>query len=364
MSNPFGLGTLTNDAYAALPSIFGSNSKNLIGSSKNVVGSSTNLFGSSKNLLGSSVNLLGSSKNLLGSSLSDFTSFATPSNGSSVKTKALKISLVLFAIAIIVAIVYALSFIWKRKFSSTASLPKTGTALWTGPETLSQTSNMNMKTDASGSITRATSEQYTVSFEMQIQAPFSNTNLQRHIFHRGDPITAKIDTAGNLTGSNAGNLTGSNTGNLTDIQAANYTGVVQLTGPYNALLNPGVFLASDSTNSLWITIQDGSGKNSVETIVNDVPVFRPFRVTIAVSSFVMDIYIDCKLAQTVYLQASVPKSTPTTIFGHLSAGFPGIVGNVQFYNIPLSAQQVALICKQKRVLTLFNSDYSGSSCAA
>lgn len=238
----------------------------------------------------------------------------------------------LFIIAILVAVGYALSLvIHVPGISPSPSLPRTAAPYWTGPETLSQEANMNLQADVSAAVKPSDSARYTVSFEMKIAAPFTNTSSLRHIFHRGGSIVY-IDSAGirhPVAEENIQRALG-----------------LQVPGPSTAgiVMNPAVFMAAGSTNTLWVLIQDSNNTLIANALVPNVPVYRPFRLTISVSEHVMDIYVDCRLAKTLYLRGSVPAATLSKIFGHLGTDFPGIVGAVRYYKIPLTAKQVAKLC--------------------
>lgn len=247
---------------------------------------------------------------------------------------------IFFIIAIIVAIGYTISlFINIPGISPTPSLPRTSPPLWTGPEVYAQESNMNLKGDISSAVNASNSARYTVSFEMKIQAPFTNTGTLRHVFHRGGSIV-KIDQNGTRHPVAEENI-------QTSLN-------LQVPGPstLGIILNPGVFISAGSTNTLWVVIQDNNNTLVANTLIPNVPVYKPFRLTISVSEHVMDVYVDCRLAKTIYLKGTVPAATLTNIFGHLGTDFPGIIGAVRYYPVPLTAQQISNLCKIDMIVRL------------
>lgn len=239
---------------------------------------------------------------------------------------------IFFIIAIFVAIGYALSLVVHIPgISPSASLPRTSAPFWTGPEVYTQEANMNLQADISAAVRPSDSAKYAVSFEMKIQAPFTNTSALRHVFHRGGSIV-KIDPNGTRHPVAEENIQ----------TALN----LQVPGPSTAgiVINPGVFIAAGSTNTLWVLIQDSNNTLIASALIPNVPVYKPFRLTISVSDHVMDVYVDCHLAKTLYLKGTVPAATLTKIFGHLGTDFPGIIGAVRYYPVPLTAQQISKLC--------------------
>jgi hypothetical protein len=267
---------------------------------------------------------------------SSMSSFGPTAGSSTLK----KVMYGCFIIAILVAVVYAISmFIHIPGVSVGPTLPRTGPPSWTGPETYSEDANMNLTADVAKSVHSVDSVNYTVSFEMKIQEPFANTNAVRHIFHRGDAITINTAAPGAAPV-------------MEDVAQTNKQLPLNLEVPTGTItMNPAVFLAPNSTNTLWIVIQN-AGALATNVFVPDVPVYSPFRLTISLSNNVMDVYVDCKLVKTVRLTEAVPSATLTKIYGHLGKDFPGVVGAVRYYPISLTAKQIGQLCGLAPVLKL------------
>lgn len=231
-----------------------------------------------------------------------------------------------FILAIILAIIYVVSLFIRIPGISGPTLPRTGASLWTGPETYSVDANINLSGNASGSITSIDSTRYTVSMEISIANPFANLTTNKHLFHRGSPI---LDASGR------------------DIAALNLQTPQNLPIPVSTtgIMNPAIFIPSGLTNTIKVFIQDANHQEVATVLIDGVPVYRPFRLTVVVSDHIMDAYVDCKLVKSVFINGTVPSSTPTTAWAHIGTDFQGVVGAVRYYPGAFTARQVELLCK-------------------
>lgn len=231
-----------------------------------------------------------------------------------------------FILAIILAIIYVVSLFIRIPGISGPTLPRTGASLWTGPETYSVDANINLSGNASGSITSIDSTRYTVSMEISIANPFANLTTNKHLFHRGSPI---LDASGR------------------DIAALNLQTPQNLPIPVSTtgIMNPAIFIPSGLTNTIKVFIQDANHQEVATVLIDGVPVYRPFRLTVVVSDHIMDAYVDCKLVKSVFINGTMPSSTPTTAWAHIGTDFQGVVGAVRYYPGAFTARQVELLCK-------------------
>lgn len=246
-----------------------------------------------------------------------------------------KIGGLFFIVAILLAIIYVMSLFIRIPGISGPTLPRTGAPLWTGPETYTVASNINLAGNVSSSITPIDSSIYTVSMEIAINNPFANITSNKHIFHRGSPI---LDASGR------------------DIAALNLQTVQQLDIPVlrTGIMNPAVFIPAGSTNTLKIFIQDANHQEITTVLIDGIPVYTPFRLTIVVSNHIMDTYINCKLVKSVFINSQVPSSTPTAVWGHIGTDLHGIIGGVRYFPAAFTSKQVELLCNISNILKQTN----------
>ena len=155
------------------------------------------------------------------------------------------------------------------------------------------------------------------SFNMDLVIKESRTNQQngihRHIFHRGSDEYA----------------------------ANNNTTVATLP----KRMNPGVFM-DPLTNDLLIFMDTLGGSTGYRESLRipDIPLSIPFRLGIVVNNRTMDVYINCRLEDTKWLQGT-PKTVENVLYGVAGPSpAPVQLQNVYCWSTPLGANDITSIC--------------------
>jgi hypothetical protein len=110
-------------------------------------------------------------------------------------------------------------------------------------------------------------------------------------------------------------------------------------------MNPGVFL-DPITNDLLIFVDTlGAESGYRESLrIADIPLTTPFRLGLVVNNRTLDVYINCRLEETMFLKGT-PKTVENRLYGLTGANIaPAQLQNVYVWNYPLGADDVTAIC--------------------
>jgi hypothetical protein len=159
------------------------------------------------------------------------------------------------------------------------------------------------------------------SILMDLKLLNSRTNntqpTHRHIFHRGSDEYSSASSS--ATNSLSGNLP--------------------------RRMNPGVFM-DPITNDLLIFVDTvNAGQSYRESLrIPDIPLKTAFRLGITVKGQVLDVYIDCKLEDTKFLQGT-PKPVEMTMYGEAGPNpAPASLQNVYVWSHALNTIDVTSLC--------------------
>lgn len=111
-------------------------------------------------------------------------------------------------------------------------------------------------------------------------------------------------------------------------------------------MNPGVFL-DPYTNDLLIYIDTDpmEGQAYRESIrIPDIPLKKPFYLHITVHDQILEVYVNCRLASTKFLNAA-PRAVPNDWFGRIGfARAAAIIQNFKLWDSDLFAFEVRKLC--------------------
>ena len=135
---------------------------------------------------------------------------------------------------------------------------------------------------------------------------------------------------------------------------------------------PG-FWMTPQLNNIVVTFQAGSNNNRIE--IMNFPMNKWFNLTCVVERNSVSIYINCKLENNFNLQGVPPVTSNYNLYiandQKLTTsgknGFPGLLGNLVYYDYALQQNQINMICKNfgKKFEALQDKDNNGqckSSC--
>jgi hypothetical protein len=135
---------------------------------------------------------------------------------------------------------------------------------------------------------------------------------------------------------------------------------------------PGFWMAPQS-NNIVVTFQAGSNNNRIE--IMNFPMNKWFNFTCVVERNSVSIYINCKLENNFALQGAPPVTSNYNLYivndhkltSSEKNGFPGLLGNLVYYDYALQQNQISMICKNfgKKFEALQEKDNQGqckSSC--
>ena len=162
--------------------------------------------------------------------------------------------------------------------------------------------------------------QYTFNMDLVIKESRTNQQdgIHRHIFHRGSD---------------------------------EYAGTAVTALPKR--MNPGVFM-DPLTNDLLIFVDTLGGATGYRESLRipDIPLSIPFRLGIVMNNRTMDIYINCRLEETKWLQGT-PKTVEQVLYGVAGPSpAPVQLQNVYSWAKPLGANEVSSVCGSLPVFTL------------
>ena len=135
---------------------------------------------------------------------------------------------------------------------------------------------------------------------------------------------------------------------------------------------PGFWMTPQS-NNIVVTFQEGSNNNRIE--IMNFPMNKWFNLTCVVERNSVSIYINCKLENNFALQGAPPATSEYNLYiandkkltSSEKNGFPGLLGNLVYYDYALQQNQINMICKNfgKKFEALQEKDNQGqckSSC--
>jgi len=160
---------------------------------------------------------------------------------------------------------------------------------------------------------------YTILMDLKLQNSRTNSSqpAHRHIFHRGSDEYSSASSE--TTNSLSGNLP--------------------------RRMNPGVFL-DPITNDLLVFVDTvNNGQSFRESLrIPDIPLKTAFRLNITVNGHVLDVYIDCKLEETKFLQGT-PKAVEMTMYGEAGPNAaPVSLQNVYVWSHALNTVDITSLC--------------------
>ena len=173
-----------------------------------------------------------------------------------------------------------------------------------------------------------TAERYSISVEMNVADSRSSDKQgpYRHILHRG-------------------------TGELFDFKVNSPGSVPKGRGDLNdglpTQMNPGVFL-DPYTNDLLVYVDtdpiEGGQAYRESVRIPDIPLKRPFHLHITVHDQILEVYINCRLAATKFLNG-LPRAVPNDWYGRIGfARAAAVIQNMKLYDTDMFAFEIMKMC--------------------
>jgi hypothetical protein len=182
----------------------------------------------------------------------------------------------------------------------------------------------------------------TLGIEMIIFDTRSNTNVYKHILHRGSADLL------NYRGGSPG-----------------VQGIGGIEDGLPSEMSPGIFI-DKLTNDLIVFVDTDNTENSSTTNayresvrINDLPLNKAFYLHLVINNKVLEVYINCRLAGTRLLHGN-PRNVANEWYGR--TGFIGqaIIQNLNLWDGPLNTFDLMNLCAKKIVIKKEITDLASS----